>query len=119
MTCARILERGMAYADRCFADGTVSSQSIAELLGVSSRQLQRAFALAGTTPTDYLLKKRMEKACQMLELRGKQGNPSLVSSIAYQCGFNDVSYFNRQFRRLFGCAPGQFPGDQVTSGLKA
>ncbi|GKY89844.1 helix-turn-helix domain-containing protein [Sinisalibacter aestuarii] len=35
-------------------------------------------------------------------------DPMLVSSIAYACGFNDVSYFNRQFRRLFGCAPGQF-----------
>lgn len=111
VTCARILERGMAYADRCFADSTISSQSVAEILGVSLRQLQRAFALVGTTPTDYLLKKRMEKACQMLSLRTKQSNPVLVSSIAYQCGFNDVSYFNRQFRRLFGCAPGQFSED--------
>lgn len=113
VTRARILERGIAYADRCFGDSAVNSQSIAETLGVSLRQLQRAFALAGTTPTDYLLKKRMEKACQMLSLRARQNNPELVSTIAYQCGFNDVSYFNRQFRRLFNCAPGQFSGDPV------
>lgn len=105
--------------DRCFADSSVSSQSIAGILGVSLRQLQRAFALAGTTPTEYLLKKRMEKACQMLKQRDKQQNPTLVSSIAYRCGFIDVSYFNRQFRRLFGCAPGQFSEDSVTTGLKA
>lgn len=115
VTCARILERGIAYADRCFADSTVNSQSISEFIGVPLRQLQRAFALAGTTPTDYLLKKRMEKACQMLTIRAKQDNPPLVSSIAYQCGFNDVSYFNRQFRRLFGCPPGQFSEVPITS----
>jgi len=119
VSAAHILERGIAFADRCFADSDVSSQSIADTLGVSVRQLQRAFAMMGTTPTEYLLKKRMEKACQMLELRARQSNPALVSSIAYSCGFNDVSYFNRQFRRLFGCAPGQFSGDQVTSGPRA
>lgn len=105
---AQILERGMAYVDRFFVDSTVTSQTIAEKLGVSPRQLQRAFALAGTTPTEYLLKKRLEKACQMLSARLEEREPMLVSTIAYASGFNDVSYFNRQFRRLFGCAPGQF-----------
>jgi AraC-like DNA-binding protein len=28
-----------------------------------------------------------------------------VSDIAYACGFSDVSYFNRCFRRRFGCSP--------------
>jgi AraC family transcriptional activator of tynA and feaB len=119
VSAAHILERGIAVADRCFGHSDVSSQSIADLLDVSVRQLQCAFAMMGTTPTDYLLKKRMEKACQMLEVRSRQSNPALVSSIAYNCGFNDVSYFNRQFRRMFGCAPGQFIADPVTSDLKA
>lgn len=105
---AQTLERGMAFVDRFFVDSSVTTQTIADALGVTPRQLQRAFALAGTTPTDYLLKKRIEKACQMLTERLRQREPTLVSSIAYACGFNDVSYFNRQFRRLFGCAPGQF-----------
>jgi AraC-like DNA-binding protein len=25
--------------------------------------------------------------------------------VAYDCGFGDVSYFNRMFRRQFGAAP--------------
>ena len=28
-----------------------------------------------------------------------------VSSIAYDLGFGDVSYFNRVFRRLYGATP--------------
>ncbi|CUH82259.1 transcriptional regulator, AraC family [Tropicibacter naphthalenivorans] len=105
---AQILERGMAFVDRFFVDSSVTTQTISEKLGLSTRQLQRAFALAGMTPTDYLLKKRLERACQMLTDRMKEREPMLVSTIAYACGFNDVSYFNRQFRKLFGCAPGQF-----------
>jgi len=30
--------------------------------------------------------------------------------IAYSCAFNDLSYFNRCFRRRFGAAPSQFRG---------
>ncbi len=111
VTRAQILERGIAYLDRCFTDSSVTTQTLSDSLGVPPRQVQRAFALAGTTPTDYLLKKRFEKVCQMLEERRNDHNPMLVSSIAYSCGFNDVSYFNRQFRRMFGCAPGQFGTD--------
>jgi AraC-like DNA-binding protein len=29
-----------------------------------------------------------------------------ISEIAYQVGFNDLSYFNRTFRRRFGPSPG-------------
>ena len=107
---ARLLEAGIAYLDRFFSDSSVTPQKVADALGVSIRQVQRAFALAGTTPTDYLLKKRFERACQMLLDRRKERDPKLISSIAYASGFNDVSYFNRQFRSLFGCAPGQFGG---------
>jgi AraC-like DNA-binding protein len=33
-----------------------------------------------------------------------------VSDIAYACGFNEVSYFNRCFRRRFGASPTQMRG---------
>jgi len=28
-----------------------------------------------------------------------------IGDIAYACGFNEVSYFNRCFRRRFACSP--------------
>jgi AraC-like DNA-binding protein len=31
-----------------------------------------------------------------------------TSDIAYACGFSDVSYFNRCFRRRFGAPPREF-----------
>jgi AraC-like DNA-binding protein len=33
-----------------------------------------------------------------------------VIEIAHACGFNDVSYFNRCFRRRFGASPMQYRG---------
>jgi AraC-like DNA-binding protein len=33
-----------------------------------------------------------------------------VSDIAFACGFNEVSYFNRRVRARFGCSPMQYRG---------
>jgi AraC family transcriptional regulator, positive regulator of tynA and feaB len=110
ISTAQILENAMAFIDSRFTDGMMSPAVLAAELGVSLRNLQRAFAFAGMTPSDYLIWRRLERACLLLNERQKKGAKTLVSTIAYESGFNDVSYFNRQFRRSFGCAPGQYPG---------
>jgi AraC-like DNA-binding protein len=28
-----------------------------------------------------------------------------ISTIAFECGFGDLSYFNRSFRRMYGATP--------------
>lgn len=108
VTGAQLFERCMAVVDQCYGDSGLTTQTLAGMLGTSARQVQRSFAIAGTTPTEYLLTKRLERAGQLLISRRGHDEGVLISSIAYACGFNDVSYFNRQFRRLYGCAPGQF-----------
>lgn len=105
---AQMLKQGLAYIDSRFDDCNLTIQHVADNLRVPIRQLQRAFALIGTTPTDYLMQKRFERACQMLLDRRAGRIDMLVSTIAYSCGFSDISNFNRQFRRTFGCAPGQY-----------
>jgi AraC-like DNA-binding protein len=42
----------------------------------------------------------MRKAAELLSHRGGR-----ISDIAFECGFNDLSYFNRCFRRRFGLTP--------------
>ena len=39
-----------------------------------------------------------------------------ISTIAFDCGFTDISHFNRMFRQRFGCTPSDvrnaaLPGD--------
>jgi AraC-like DNA-binding protein len=67
------------------------------------RLIQRLFETTGTTFTEYVLVQRLARARDMLADPHFDGEK--ISSIAYDCGFNDVSYFNRVFRRSFGTSP--------------
>jgi len=57
----------------------------------------------GFTLVAYINAVRIGKACRMLD---ETSQP--INSIAYQCGFSNLSYFNRCFKRLKGIKPGQY-----------
>jgi AraC-like DNA-binding protein len=81
----------------------VSVGTAAAHLGVTPRSLQRLFEADGTTFSAFLLGQRLTRAYHML--CDPQSSDSPVSSIAYEAGFGDLSYFNRCFRRLYGATP--------------
>ena len=57
----------------------------------------------GTTFTDYVLEQRLAQAYRALIDPRRQAHK--IAAVAIDCGFGDVSYFNRAFRRRFGVAP--------------
>lgn len=59
--------------------------------------------LMGVTPHQYLLRVRLRDAAMRLATE-----PAKVLDIALDCGFGDVSNFNRAFRREFGMSPRRF-----------
>jgi AraC-like DNA-binding protein len=67
------------------------------------RYLQRLFEDAGTTFTDFVLSERLLRAHRMLT--DARHADRAVSTIAFDTGFNHLSYFNRAFRARFGAAP--------------
>lgn len=81
----------------------LSVTSVAARQGVSPRYVQLLFEAEGTTFSVFLLEQRLMRAHRMLS------DPRLmaqtISAIALHVGFNDVSYFNRTFRRRFGMTP--------------
>ncbi|MCA0044834.1 helix-turn-helix domain-containing protein [Celeribacter litoreus] len=99
------LTAGQAYIDTHYRNPDLSVQDIADDLCMSSRQLQRGFASAGTTPTKYLMMKRLEHTRRGLDDRRAGRRDDLIASIAYEAGFSDLSYFNRCFRKAFGQTP--------------
>jgi AraC-like DNA-binding protein len=102
---ARALAAGQAYIDAHYARPDLSIQDIADDLGLSMRQIQRGFAALRTTPTKYLLHRRLEHARRALDDRQAGRRSDLISSIAYEAGFSDLSYFHRCYRRAFGASP--------------
>ena len=61
-----------------------------------------------TTPQQYLLRLRLEKAEELL-----RAAPVSVAAVATECGFYDAHYFARLFRARYGCTPSAY---QVRSG---
>jgi len=67
------------------------------------RTVQRLFEADGVTFTDFVLGERLVRAHKMLRDRAHADRP--ISTIAFDCGFQHISYFNRVFRLRFGASP--------------
>jgi AraC-like DNA-binding protein len=102
------LQEVLARIRAGFADPAFSSERVARELGVTSRYVNKLLYETGETLAERVLELRLQKARAML------ASPSYdrmkVSDIALACGFNEVSYFNRCFRRRFGASPLQHRG---------
>ncbi|HGF7235771.1 TPA: helix-turn-helix transcriptional regulator, partial [Vibrio cholerae] len=90
-----------------YSDPNFTTSTAAQALYVSERSLQRRFkAATGKTFKESLNEVRLEKACQSL-LSGAK-----IAQVAFDCGFNDPSYFSQRFKHHFGLSPSQFIEDQ-------
>ncbi|WP_162262437.1 helix-turn-helix transcriptional regulator [Bosea sp. Root483D1] len=83
----------------------LSVDMIAGLYGVTPRAIQKAFGAEGRTFSDYVMERRLERA--WLKLTSAEDDAISISSVAFECGFGDLSYFNRSFRKRFGRSPSQ------------
>lgn len=61
------------------------------------RKVQKEF---NSTPQVFLRNYRLEKAAELLEKQNYD-----VAGIAENCGFNNLSYFNRSFKTKYGNTP--------------
>jgi AraC-like DNA-binding protein len=111
-TAALAQERGVAAArlnaikrdiGRNLAESNLSVAALALRHNCTERSIQRLFEAEGTTFTQYVLMQRLARAHGLLDdprLRTEK-----ICAVAFDCGFGDVSYFNRAFRRRYGVAP--------------
>jgi transcriptional regulator GlxA family with amidase domain len=79
----------------------LSTDEIAQLAGISRRQLERLFKqYLGTLPSRYYLELRLQRARQLL----LDTNHSIVQ-VGLMCGFSSGSHFSTAFGALFGNTP--------------
>jgi AraC-like DNA-binding protein len=83
-----------------FSEPDFSAQKLAAAAGLSERYVNELLYEAGASFTVRLNELRLGKAARLLAMTTRR-----ISDIAFECGFNDLSYFNRSFRRRFGLTP--------------
>jgi AraC-like DNA-binding protein len=89
-----------------FSDPTFSPDRVAAGLGVSVRYIQDLLHETGTPFSARVLECRLQHARAMLA--DSRNDRMRISEVARSCGFNEVPYFNRCFRRRFGDSPTSF-----------
>ena len=87
--------------ERRFSEPEFSAQKLAAAAGLSERYVNELLYEAGASFTTRLNELRLRKAAGLLAQAGARR----ISDVAFECGFNDLSYFNRCFRRRFGLTP--------------
>jgi AraC-like DNA-binding protein len=97
------LSSAKAYIVNNSSNRNLSVGAVAKHLGVTPRYLQKLFETGGSTFSTFLLSQRLARARRLLT--DPKSSSSQVSSIAYDVGFGDLSYFNRCFRQHYGVTP--------------
>ena len=86
------------YAER------ITLESLAKLADMSPKYFCLYFYnFTQHTPIEYLNNYRIESACEQIRSSKKK-----ITDIAYDCGFNDVSYFTKSFKRYTGLTPNAY-----------
>lgn len=86
------------------AEQPLSLAALADSTATSPYHFLRTFRhVAGMTPYQFLLRTRLHRAAVRLRT-----SEAAISTIAFDAGFNDLSTFNRRFRREMGEAPGAY-----------
>ena len=79
----------------------ITIEQLAAIVHMSKSYFMLRFKeAAGVGAIEYLSQLRIKKACELLS-----GSYKTAAQVAYDCGFRNISNFNRQFLKITGCTP--------------
>ena len=82
----------------------ITLADLAEQAQINEKYLCRFFKeYTGQTPIDYINRLRVDRACYEMAVSGMN-----VTEAAFECGFNELSYFSKVFKRYKGVSPGEY-----------
>lgn len=100
---SRRVRRVEEYINTHFKED-IRLQELADLTNMTTTSFSRFFKLrTGRTVSDYIIDVRLGYAARQLA-----DSTTSVVEICYDCGFNNVSNFNRIFKKRKGCSPTVF-----------
>ena len=92
-----------ADISRNLSDCNLTVTTVASRHGVSTRYVHKLFEAEGLTFSQFVLGERLARAYRVLA--DSRFADRRVSSVAFEVGFGDLSYFNQCFRRRYGATP--------------
>lgn len=97
------LKSVLNYVKENYAE-EISIGEMADIAGFSESHFMRFFKNAmGKTFTNYLNDYRLEKATDLLT-----STTMPILNVASECGYNNLSYFNRSFKEKYGVTPKEY-----------
>jgi AraC-like DNA-binding protein len=95
----------MADINANLGDCDLTVAAVARRQRVTPRYVHKLFEGEGLTFSAFVLGRRLSRAHRMLS-DPRHGDRS-ISSVAFDVGFGDLSYFNRAFRRRYDATPSE------------
>ncbi len=115
-----VAEAGMKESDKNLIESIFSiveenmdkpdldSAFLEDKLALSKMQLYRKLkSLSNMTPNEFIKNIRLKQAALLLK-----SSDFNVSEIFYQTGFNNQSYFFREFKKMYHCSPSEYRAQQ-------
>lgn len=100
----KFLEQVLDLLEENYPNSDFGVPQMQKALAMSKTQLHRKLkALTNEAPGELLRNFRLKRAAQLLSQKADS-----VTQIAYKVGFNNLSYFAKCFRELYGVAPSAY-----------
>ena len=99
----RVVRQVVDYISENYMEN-ITLAGLAELVNLSETGLSRLFrGITGMSCIDYVIEYRLTKAMGLLRTTDKP-----IIDVAYETGFNNISYFNRTFKKHCHQTPSEF-----------
>ncbi|MBX0291478.1 AraC family transcriptional regulator [Hymenobacter sp. HSC-4F20] len=98
------LSRVYQFVEQNYQRASLSVQEVADVAHLSVPAFCRYFKkMTRHTLTDFLQEYRVGQACRLL-----LDDDLAVTEVCYSCGFNNLSHFNKTFRKYTGQSPTEY-----------
>jgi AraC-like DNA-binding protein len=89
----------------------LTASEVAKRQRISASYVRKLFESEGTSFSEFVLSRRLVQAHRMLT--DPRRHDRSITWIAFACGFGDLSYFNRTFKRLYGATPSEVRNREI------